>query len=123
MVLNNTKNDDIIMSNDLAAELFLSSIKKLIREKKVVIAKREKNRNFMLEYGLNSEDLFEIINGLTAKNRHSPVEKDNDGSDGNVMVFFALYQDFEIYIKLKIIYSADKKSGVVISFHKEGEYE
>lgn len=107
----------------MQAELFLSTVKRFIRERKIVIAYRPKNRNFMLEHGLTSDDIFDMINNLTGRTRHLPPENDRNGSDGTVMVFFAPYKDFEIYIKIKIIFDEEKEGGVVISFHEEGEYD
>lgn len=39
------------------------------------------------------------------------------------MVFFYPYKDMTLYIKLKIWSDSHGDAGVVLSFHKEGEYD
>ena len=85
--------------------------------------RNNKTRDFMFEYDLNVEDVFNILKQLKPCHYFQGPEKDHNGTPGNVMMFLYKYEDILIYIKLKIWTDAKGNEGVIMSFHKEGTYD
>jgi len=117
------------MSGSLATQLFLMRLKPLLAAQKLSFKFRNprKSREFMLEEGLHEEDAREIISNIRADHYYKGPEPDDDGSPGDVMVFFYPYQRqappgrrILLYIKLKIWTDTDGDAGIVMSFHDEG---
>jgi hypothetical protein len=80
----------------------------------------------MLSQGLGEEDAFEIITNLEPEDCAWGPEPDDNGTPGEVWLFYYPYSEFllpfdriQLYIKLKIWTDADGDAGVVISFHEK----
>jgi len=120
------------MSSSLATQLFLMRLKPLLAARKLAWKPRNKRktREFMLDEELSEEDAYEIIADLRPEHFAKGPEHDDDGSDGDVMVFFYPYtrqtpprDEILLYIKLKIWTDTNGDAGIVMSFHDEGNYE
>jgi hypothetical protein len=120
------------MGGTLATQLFLLRLKPLLAARKLAWKprNRRKTREFMLDEGLSEEDAYEIIADLRPEHYAKGPERDDDGSDGDVMVFYHPYtrqapprDEILLYIKLKIWTDTDGDAGIVMSFHNEGNYE
>jgi hypothetical protein len=116
----------------LAAPLFLRRLVPLLTAGKLEFKPRNwrKTMEFMLKEGLSEEDVYDIVTKLKPEHYHQGPEPDDDGSPGDVMVFFYPYQSqslpqnvIRLYIKLKIWTDIDGDAGVVMSFHEEGNYD
>jgi len=77
----------------------------------------------MMREGLNTDDIFDYLKRLEPSNYFDGPKNDRNGTPGNVMMFLYPYKNTRIYIKLKIWTDANGDSGVVMSFHEEGEYD
>jgi hypothetical protein len=81
----------------------------------------------MLKEGLSEDDALDIISRLGPEHYYSGPEPDDDGTLGDVMIFFCPYQRhapprkrIRLYIKLKIWADSPGDAGIVMSFHDEG---
>lgn len=104
---------------------YLTMIKKIIDTDtdgdKFTIARREKNVKFMKEYGLNHEDIKNIILGLTVNDIGSGPEFDRDSSySGWIFEFYPLFDETKLYIKIRV---ENKGKAICISIHEFGLYE
>ncbi len=117
------------MGKLLAAPLFLMRLKPLLAARKLAFKprNRRKTMDFMLAEGLDEEDTYDIIAQLGPEHYDKGPERDDDGSPGDVMVFFYPYQRqapprsrILLYIKLKIWTDTNGDAGIVMSFHDEG---
>jgi len=77
----------------------------------------------MLREGLSEEDVFNIIACLGQEHYQGGPYPDDDGSSGDVMIFFYPYEKKRLYIKLKIWTDAQGDAGAVMSFHEERSYD
>lgn len=120
------------MNGSLATQLFLLRLEPLLAARKLAWKprNRRKTMEFMLDEGLNEEDAYEIIADLKPEHYAKGPEPDNDGSSGDVMVFYQPYTrqsppggKILLYIKLKIWTDTNGDAGIVMSFHDEGNYE
>ena len=113
------------MSKAFAAPLFLARLKPLLEERKLVFKPRNARRTweFMLKEGHNEEDAYAIIAQLKPEHYQKGPEVDENGTHGNVMVFFYPYKKIHLYIKLKIWTNSHGDAGAVMSFHEEGMYD
>lgn len=113
------------MNNSLAASVFIMSLKKLIDKNKLYFKprNRQKTMQFLFDEGLSVKDVMDYVKNLTPEDFYSGPTEDDNGSAGEVMVFFKPYKDTKLYIKLKIWCDAAGDAGVVMSFHKEGQYD
>ncbi|MCQ2593300.1 MAG: hypothetical protein MJ188_11015 [Treponema sp.] len=113
------------MNNSLAASIFLLRLKKLIDENKLLFKprNRQKTMQFLFDEGLSVLDVINYVKSLTPENFYSGPSPDDNGSEGDVMIFLKEYKDTKLYIKLKIWSDKNGDAGVVMSFHKEGQYE
>lgn len=88
---------------------------------KFIIVNTKKNKQFMREYSLNSEDVKNIIRGLSVEDCFAGPEKDRDPQyEGWIFKFNPLFEDVKLYIKIRIE-STDK--SVCLSVHEFGKYE
>lgn len=88
---------------------------------KFIIVRTKKNIEFMLEYGLNAEDIKDIIRQLSVDDCYSTLEKDRDVQyDGLVFKFNPIFEDIRLYIKLRVE-STDKT--ICLSIHEFGKYD
>ena len=113
------------MNNSLAASVFIMRLKKLIERDRLIFKprNRQKTMQFLFDEGLTVQNVMDYVRNLTPEDFYSgPIEDDN-GSSGDVMVFFKNYKDTKLYIKLKIWCDENGDAGVVMSFHKEGQYD
>ena len=85
-------------------EEFLCKVRVLIANNKFrFLKKRKKNMISLALLGLTPEDIPEIIAELRYENYSSGPEDDRDREDKNcIWVFEYQYEEYEIYIKLKI---------------------
>ena len=101
----------------------LTIIKKIVsndrKENTFIIANRDKNRNFMLEYGLLINDIKNIILDLEIDDYYKGLEKDEAGFDGEVWIFTPNFQDIKLYVKLRL---SNNILVVCISIHEYGIY-
>ena len=102
----------------------LIKIKKIVDDDndgdKFIIVRRDKNIEFMREYGLNHEDIKDIIRGLTVEDCFSGPEEDrNPKYDGWIFKFNPMFEDTQLYIKI-IIENIEK--SVCLSVHEFGKY-
>jgi len=112
------------LNNLIAAQLFIQQLKPLLEQNKVIFDPRnKKTQAFMMKEGFTSEDVFDYLKKLEPSNYFDGPKSDRNGTIGNVMMFLYPYKDTRIYIKLKIWTDANGDSGVVMSFHEEGEYD
>ncbi|MBR5033451.1 MAG: type II toxin-antitoxin system MqsR family toxin [Treponema sp.] len=114
------------MNNIIAAQLFIKRLKALLDNHKERISfdpRNQKTQLFMMQEGMNTDDVFAYLEKLEPSNYFDGPKEDHNGTPGYVMMFLYPYKKTRIYIKLKIWENIDGDSGVVISFHEEGEYD
>ncbi len=101
----------------------LTIIKRLVAEdeggNKFILANRNKNRNFMLEYNLLINDIKDIILNLEVDNYYKGPEEDESGLEGEVWIFTPIFQNTKLYVKIRL---ANNALVVCISIHKYGIY-
>lgn len=86
-----------------------------------IIARRDKNIEFMREYGLDGEDVKNIIRGLTVEDCFAGPEEDrNPKYEGWIFKFNPLFEDTKLYIKIRI---ENIEKSVCLSVHEFGKYE
>lgn len=112
------------LNNIIAAQIFLSKLKVLLDENKIVFDPRnQKTQNFLLREDMDIDDVFDYLKKLEPSNYYDGPKDDRNGTPGDVMMFLYPYKNTRIYIKLKNWTDKNGDSGVVISFHEEGEYD
>ena len=112
------------LNNIIAAQIFLSKLKVLLDENKIVFDPRnQKTQNFLLREDMDIDDVFDYLKKLEPSNYYDGPKDDRNGTPGDLMMFLYPYKNTRIYIKLKIWTDKNGDSGVVISFHEEGEYD
>jgi len=88
---------------------------------KFVIIRTEKNKDFMREYNLNSEDVKNIIRGLSVDDCFAGPEEDRDPQyKGWIFKFDPLFEDTKLYIKIRI---ESTEKSVCMSVHEFGKYD
>lgn len=120
-ILLHPKEGDIIIQKSQMSigfiKTYLKEIKKHISKDNFTVANREKNKNFMREYGLDMIDLKEVLLSLTPEDCISDCESDRDGYPGMVYKFKSEYiEELVIYIKTR--YNPPDEV-VLISFHED----
>ena len=95
---------------------YLKSIKKHISNDNFTVANREKNKNFMREYGLDINDLKDVMLSLTPNDCISNCESDYNGYPGMVYKFKSNYIE-ELIIYIKTRYNPPDEV-ILISFHE-----
>jgi len=112
------------LNNLIAAQLFIQRLKPLLAKNKVVFDPRnQKTLRFLLQEDMTEADVFEYLKKLEPSNYYDGPKDDRNEKPGGVMMFLYPYKKTRIYIKLKIWTDANGDSGVVMSFHEEGEYD
>jgi len=113
------------LRDNLSAEIFIARLKPLLDSKRIVVQPRNKRKTweFMLEHRLSADDVIEFLYTLTSDDYYEGPSSDDNGSPGSVMVFLSEYETIRIYIKIKIWKDETGDEGVVMSFHKEGDYD
>ena len=101
----------------------LTIIKQLISKDKngdkFILVNRIKNRNFMLEYGLLTNDIKNIILNLEVNDYYAGPEEDDAGLEDEIWIFTPIFQNVKLYIKLRL---ANNTLLVCISIHEYGNY-
>jgi hypothetical protein len=121
------------MSEVSAVQSFLARLKPLLETGALSFNPRNarKTWQFMLAEGLTEEDAYAIIAKFGPEHYQWGPCPDDDGSPGDVILFYfpyaMLFHPFDrilLYIKLKIWTDFDgKDAGIVMSFHEEGKYD
>ncbi|MDB2068282.1 type II toxin-antitoxin system MqsR family toxin [Clostridium perfringens] len=104
---------------DEILKTLLKKVKELTLKKGVILANRDKNVEFLREYGLTDECVKEAILQLTPRNYRKGPEEDRDGYPGYVYVFKSNYLTEDV-IYIKIRYNPPDEL-VFISFHKDNK--
>jgi len=101
----------------------LTTIKKLVTKDKngdtFIIINREKNRDFILKYGLLIEDIKNIILDLEIDDYYKGPEKDEAGFEGEIWIFTPNFQKTKLYIKIRL---ENNTLVICISIHEYGVY-
>lgn len=101
----------------------LTIIKELVTEDKngdkFIIVNRDKNRNFMLEYGLLTNDIKDIILNLEVDDYYRGPEEDEAGFEGKIWIFTPTFQSIKLYIKIRL---ANNTVVICISIHAYGNF-
>ena len=101
----------------------LTIIKKLVTKDKngdkFILVNRDKNRNFMLEYGLLTNDIKDIILNLEVDDYYKGPEEDDAGFEGEIWVFTPTFQNIKLYIKIRL---ANNTVVICISIHEYGNF-
>ena len=104
---------------------YLLKIKKIIDNDKngdrFIIVRTKKNIEFMREYGLNNEDVKNIIRKLSVEDCYSGPEKDRDTRyEGWIFKFKPKYEDTKLYIKIRV---EGSEKSICLSVHEFGKYD
>ena len=101
----------------------LTIIKKLVTKDKngdkFILVNRDKNRNFMLEYGLLTNDIKDIILNLEVDDYYKGPEEDDAGFEGEIWIFTPKFQNIRLYIKIRL---ANNTLVICISIHEYGNF-
>lgn len=101
----------------------LTIIKKLVTKDKngdkFILVNRDKNRNFMLEYGLLTNDIKDIILNLEVDDYYKGPEEDDAGFEGEIWIFTPTFQNIKLYIKIRL---ANNTVVICISIHEYGNF-
>ena len=85
------------------------------------IIRRPKNIEFMREYGLNDEDVKDIIRELSVDDCFGGPEKDRDPQyKGWIFKFSPLFEGTKLYIKIRV---ESIEKSVCLSVHEFGKYD
>lgn len=103
----------------------LLEIKKIVDKDRsgdiFIIVRTNKNIDFMREYGLNNEDIKNIIRKLSIEDCFAGPEADrNIKCTGMIFKFSPLFDNIKLYIKIR--YESHEKA-VCISIHEFGKYD
>ena len=104
---------------DVVAE-FLRSFKGAMDFEFFNFVSREKNLQGLLDLEMSINEAKEVIASLTPDNYWHGPEPDHDFPEEGVWFFGADIRDTEVYIKLKLVQDARKKSvrwAKVLGFH------
>jgi len=114
------------------AEEFLARIKPLLMTRECQFKKSEKNKIFDQQFNLRDEQKIDIIKSLTADDCIKIAKNDNPRyADSEVYQFIKcvellVYGENEVhklYVKMYLAEQPRFDIVIVISFHKEGEYD
>ena len=101
----------------------LTIIKELVTKDKngdkFILVNRDKNRNFMLEYGLLTNDIKDIILNLEVDDYYKGPEEDDAGFEGEIWIFTPKFQNIRLYIKIRL---ANNTLVICISIHEYGNF-
>lgn len=110
---------------DQVRSKYLLQIKRIVdadnNGDKLIIVRTEKNINFIREYGLDDEDVKNIIRSLSVEDCFCGPEPDrNPKFDGPVFKFSPMFEDVKLYVKIRVE-STDKSH--CMSVHEFGLYD
>jgi hypothetical protein len=110
--------DEELVSN------FLQELNLLLDEGWLNFAPRSgKTRQFMLDYELGVDDVFDALRELRTGHCYKDPEKDRNNLSGIVWFFRYFYVGIEVYIKISIVKAGANCVGALISFHPDGMYD
>lgn len=103
----------------------LLRIKKIVEQDKngdkFIIVRREKNISFMREYVLNHNDIKVIVKELTVEDCFAGPEEDRDPKyDGWIFKFNPMFENTQLYIKIRI---ENINKSVCLSVHEFVKYD
>ena len=88
---------------------------------KFIIVRTKKNIEFIRRYGLDYEDIKEIIRNLSVEDCFAGPEKDRDPQyEGWIFKFDPFFEGVKLYIKIR--FESSEKS-VCLSVHEFGKYD
>lgn len=119
------------MSIEDEVQRFLSRLALILQADSIVFDPRNtKTKDFMLREGFWEDDALEVIARLKPEHYKWGPSPDDNGSPGDVWLFFFPYNEMfppfehtELYIKLKVVLGPSGDVGIVISFHEVETYE
>ena len=86
-----------------------------------IINRTQKNIEFIREYGLQNEDIKNIVRQLSIDDCFSGPEKDrNPKFSGMLIKFNPLFENVKLYVKIRI---ENDEKAVCISIHEFGKYD
>ena len=103
----------------------LLEIKKIVDKDKAgelfVIVRTNKNIDFMREYGLNNEDVKNIVRRLAVEDCFAGPEADrSEKHSGMVFIFDPMFDNIKLYVKIRY---ESQEMAVCISVHEFGKYD
>ena len=110
---------DTIPQDELRGHIlnFLKDVKDLIYRGNLYVKPHHKNRQTLIDLGLNYRQREDILLSLALSNYSSGPTPD-EYKTGHYWVFGKHIEKTEIYIKLKIVtYNYDNEQAVCLSFH------
>jgi hypothetical protein len=111
------------MPDEKIVQEFLDELLRLLDLGRVNFPSRDKNRQFMLDYDLGVDELFEALRELRVGHCYKGPEDDRNGRPGKLMFFKYFFIGIEVYIKISIVWKGDDSVGALISFHPEGQHD
>ena len=104
---------------------YLLKIKKILDKDKngdkFIIVRTKKNIEFMREYGINNEDIKNIIKHLSVEDCFSGQENErNPEYEGWIFKFCPLFEGIKLYIKIRV---ESTEKSVCLSVHEFGKYD
>lgn len=88
---------------------------------KFIIVRTRKNIEFLREYSLTNEDVKGIVRQLSVKDCFAGPEKDrNPKYDGWIFKFNPMFENTQLYIKIRI---ENTEKSVCLSVHEFGKYD
>ncbi len=104
-------------------ENFINKCKKIIEEnpENLKLIPRDKNIDSLYSMGLTPIDVEEIICNLTIDDYYRGPSPDHAEPEDDIWEFLVKYEEFVIYIKLKLKETENNELVICISFH-EAEY-
>ena len=104
---------------------YLLKTKKILDKDKngdrFIIVRTKKNIEFMREYGINNEDIKNIIKQLSVEDCFSGPENDrNPEYEGWIFKFCPLFEGIKLYIKIRV---ESTEKSVCLSVHEFGKYD
>lgn len=73
----------------------------------------------MLEYGLLTNDIKDIILNLEVDDYYRGPEEDDAGFEGEIWIFTPTFQNIRLYIKIRL---ANNTLVICISIHEYGNF-
>lgn len=119
---------EMTIINNIGCEIIKQSllkIKRIVDEDnngdKFIIVWTYKNIEFMREYGLNTEDVKQIIRKLTIEDCFAGPEKDRDPQyEGWIYKFAPIFKGIKLYIKIRL---ESKEKSICLSIHEFGKFD
>ena len=107
------------MAYDSRTALFLMELKEAIARRHYIVARREKNNEFLARHGMSPKEREEVLWGLEAHNYCSGPEMDPEyPGEVGVWEFTTNYRGIDMCIKLRLLRSEDGFYVKCLSFHE-----